>query len=172
MREINEVWRPIEGFECLYEVSNLGRVKSLKFGKERILKPRNICTNHLQVLIYKNGVKKPFLVHRLVAQAFLPNPKNLPYINHIDENPLNNRVTNLEWCTHMYNIRYSKAKSINQYSLDGEYIKTWDCLREIEYQLGFTCQSVFYCCKGKTKQSHGFKWYYLDDPLQPEPPLF
>lgn len=117
-----EIWKDISGFEGLYQVSNLGRVKSLpkyfysrgypQLRKERILNPR--CTGK-----YRNYLAVKFIdghqykVHRLVAQAFIPNPNNLPLINHKDENPLNNRVENLEWCTNAYNVKYS-AKPLSE----------------------------------------------------------
>ena len=92
----------------LYQVSNLGRVRSLgndKTRKERILKPKINNKGYLQVILCKNGKVKTFLVHRLVATAFIPNPDNLPVVNHRDENPLNNCVDNLEWCTQKYNVQ-------------------------------------------------------------------
>ena len=103
---MTEQWRPIEGYEGLYEVSNLGRVKSLKCGRERILKPQMKKKGYLQVGLRKEGKYKMFKVHRLVAQAFIPNPEGLPQINHKDENPSNNRVENLEWCDSKYNNNY------------------------------------------------------------------
>lgn len=103
---MDEVFRPVEGYEGLYEVSNLGRVKSLKWGKERILKPGMDGCGYLKANLYKEGKIKHFMVHRLVAQAFIPNPEGLPQINHKDEDKTNNRVDNLEWCTAKYNSNY------------------------------------------------------------------
>lgn len=102
--ENEEVFKPIEGFED-YEISNYGRVKSLK--SKRILKPSN--TNmYSKVSLWKNGKGYFKLVHRLVARAFIPNQNNLPNINHKDENPQNNKAENLEWCTQKYNNNYGR----------------------------------------------------------------
>ena len=97
-----EIWCPIKGYENIYEVSDKGRVKSLKFGKERILKLGITTDGYLMVKLLKNGEKKNLLVHRLVAQTFIPNPDNLPEVNHKDENKENNSVQNLEWCDRKY----------------------------------------------------------------------
>lgn len=101
-----EIWKPVEGFEGLYEVSNLGRVKSLWFGKEKILKPAKNGSDYLLVDLYKNGKGKNFLVHRLVATAFIPNPEGFKQINHRDEVKTNNCVENIEWCDAKYNNNY------------------------------------------------------------------
>ena len=115
---MQEIWKDIEGYEGLYQVSNKGRVKSLK---------RKICSNsnhkyntlsekllklsgggkYIQVILCKDGKTSAKLVHRLVAQAFIPNPNNLPCVNHKDENKKNNDVRNLEWCTYKYNNEYN-----------------------------------------------------------------
>ncbi len=105
-----EEWRTIEGYEDKYEVSNLGRVRSLhSYGGNtcRVMKPGKRTDGYLHVRLSKNGVVKQFLVHRLVAKAFIPNPNNLEMVNHKDENKVNNCVENLEWCTRSYNQIYS-----------------------------------------------------------------
>ena len=101
-----EYWKPVVGYEGLYEVSNLGRVKSLKFGKERILKPQKDTSGYLCVTLCKNNNQCQFKVHRLVAEAFIPNPNNLPQTNHKDECKTNNIASNLEWCDRKYNVNY------------------------------------------------------------------
>ena len=116
----NEIWRDIEGYEGSYQVSNLGRVKSLfreagtvnkKYTcKEKILKPRRQKRDYYAVMLWKDGKSRQFRVHRLVAQAFIPNPDNLPVINHKDENPSNNEADNLEWCTVKYNSYYGTCR--------------------------------------------------------------
>ena len=104
---IIEKWKPIDGFEGLYEISNLGRVKSLNYGKEKILKPQNNGKGgYLYVELWKNGKGKKFRVHRLVASAFLPNPEGFEQVNHINEDKTNNIVSNLEFCDAKYNNNY------------------------------------------------------------------
>lgn len=130
---MEEVWKDVVGYEGLYQVSNLGRVKSLsrlvdkgKYGtiytKERILKNQKVNVNYLFVILSKDGKHKNMTVHRLMAKAFLPNPENLSDVNHKDENPSNNFIyvnedgsvdyekSNLEWCTHKYNCNYGTSK--------------------------------------------------------------
>lgn len=176
-----EEWRDIKGYEGLYQVSNYGRVKSLDYnhtGEERILKPVRLAMKsgnaYYQVHLCKDGKTNSKRVHRLVAQAFIPNPNGLPDINHKDENGLNNRVDNLEWCTHKYNCNYGtrngriKQKMINgktskpvyQYSIDGKLIKEWTSLNEIERQTGYSCAHICKCCSGERKTAYGYKWSY------------
>ncbi len=118
---MKEIWKPILGFEGFYEVSNLGRIRSVDrvvtysngqkhLHKGCLLKPGVIQNNYLQVALCKDGVTKHFMVHRLVAETFLLNQDNLPQINHKDENPLNNIADNLEWCSSSYNINYGSRK--------------------------------------------------------------
>lgn len=105
-----EIWKDIDGYEGLYQVSNLGNVKSLtnrsNHKEEKILK-LNTNGKYYLVNICKNTKKKTLLIHRLVAKAFIDNPNNLPQINHINGNKLDNRVENLEWCTCRENIIHS-----------------------------------------------------------------
>ena len=114
---MTEEWRPIEGYEGLYEISSYGRVRSLdkyvksksesyRLHKGKVLSPEKNTRGYLSVVLSYNGKHKTITVHRLVAQAFLPNPDNLPEINHKDEDKTNNNVTNLEWCDHKYNVNY------------------------------------------------------------------
>ena len=104
-----EEWRDIRGYEGKYQVSNLGRVKSLKDThgnyREKILKPRN-SHEYLSVVLCKNSKSKTYTIHRLVAMHFIENPNNYPEVNHKDENKQNNRVENLEWCDRKYNCNY------------------------------------------------------------------
>jgi hypothetical protein len=107
----NEIWKPVVGYEGLYEVSNFGRVKSIHryhCNNEIIMKTSyRVRGGYECVILCKNNKKKSKRVHRLVAEAFIPNPSGLPIINHKDENPRNNRVSNLEWCDYQYNYYYT-----------------------------------------------------------------
>ena len=103
-----EVWKDIKGYENKYQVSNTGKIKALNYrntGKEREISMKN-NKGYYEVALWKDSKRKMFLVHRLVAQMFIPNPDNLPQVNHIDENKTNNCVDNLEWCTQLYNNLY------------------------------------------------------------------
>lgn len=101
-----EIWRDVPNYEGLYKVSNLGNVKSLNYGKKHILKPAKNNKGYLLVTLCKNGKPKKYLVHRLVALTFLPNPLCLKEINHINEDKTDNRLENLEWCDRKYNNTY------------------------------------------------------------------
>lgn len=120
-----EEWKEVPGYEGLYEVSNTGNVRSLI--KNKIIKGFiNRCGYRL-VGLTKNGIFKRFQVHRLVAQAFIPNPDNLPQINHKDENPSNNMVDNLEWCDATYNINYgARTDRVKKTQIENGYWLGWD----------------------------------------------
>ena len=99
-----EEWKNIIGYEGLYEVSNMGNVRNVR--RNTLLRFSKNNYGYIQVYLYKNGIRNGFKVHRLVAQAFIPNPDNLPQVNHKDEDKTNNSVENLEWCDHKYNVNY------------------------------------------------------------------
>lgn len=171
---ISEIWLPIAGYEGIYEVSDLGRVRSLKFGKSKILIPGKTGCGYLFVILCKDSKGKCMTVHRLVASAFIPNPLNLPQVNHIDENKLNNNVTNLEWCTASYNNNYgtrirrlaeaiAKALSKPVQQLDkatGELLATFPSTVEAERITGIARSSICKCCLRKRKSAGGFIWKY------------
>lgn len=158
-----EIWKPIAWFPN-YQVSNKGRVKNIETG--RVLKNGSTPQGYAIVGLYNgDGKPKKITVHRLVAQAFLSNPDNLPHINHIDEDKTNNDVTNLEWCTASENRVHSNHQyscKINQLSLDGKFIKEWESAHEIQRELGFAHNYIIAVCKNKFKQAYGFKWRYAD----------
>ena len=168
---MKEVWREIKGYEGLYEVSNLGRIKSLNYrktGKEWFLKPILSNNNYFHVNLYKNGKRKPFLIHRLVAEAFLDNPDNLPCINHKDEVKTNNSVDNLEFCSIQYNMTYNDLhlrraekckKKVGCYQ-NNKLIKIYNAITDVDKD-GFHYQCVIKCCKRKRNHHHGFQWKYL-----------
>jgi len=103
----NEEWRDVLGYEGLYKVSNLGRVKSFFKGIEKFRKPVLARPGYFSVVLYKNNIPQSARIHVLVAQAFIPNPENKAYVNHIDGNKLNNRADNLEWVTPSENLRHA-----------------------------------------------------------------
>lgn len=176
----NEIWKDIKGFEGLYQVSNLGNVKSLEFNnrttnhqkREKLLKSFGNKLGYQRVVLYKNKTKKQILVHRLVAEVFIPNPNNLPQVNHKDENPANNCIDNLEWCSHKYNCNYGNfkekvskgiKKSVIQFTKDFQYLRTWEGMIDVERQLGISCSLISMCCKGKLKTAGGYRWQYQQE---------
>jgi len=179
----NEIWRDIKGYEYLYQVSNLGRVKSVSRKvsrgnsfytvKEKILNYGVDRLGYTRVVLSNKCNCRTFLVHRLVAEAFIPNPNNLPYINHKDENPSNNCIDNLEWCTQKYNVNYgttqqrhsiTNGKSINQYDLQGNFINNWQSASHASRALGINRSNIWRCCNGYTKKMNykGYKWEYAE----------
>lgn len=175
---MEEIWKDVVGFEGLYMVSNYGRVKSLNYnhtGEERILKQGKGGKNvYYKVKLCKDSERHDCFVHRLVAQAFIPNTDNLPQVNHKDENGFNNHVDNLEWCTQSYNYNYGtriqriaekRSKSVFQYSTDDKLIKEWPSTMEIQRQTGYSFSHIAKCCRGEQKTSYGFIWRYKE----PEP---
>ncbi len=186
-----EMWRRIKGFENLYTISNYGRVFSFRkrvghTNKEQppmIIKLFKNVHGYYYVNLHNNGTCKTKTIHRLVAEAFIPNPKNYSDVNHIDETHTNNNVDNLMWCTHKYNQNYGTikermkrkmtnhpvfSKEIAQYDLDGNFIKTFPSVREIKRELklkGF--KSIYDACFeiNNTHTSHGFQWRYVQDGL-------
>lgn len=167
---MQEMWKPVVGYENLYEVSNLGNVRNVnkKWTKKPRLLKQHIHNEYMIVVLYKDSKAKNKRVHRLVAEAFIPNSNNYQYINHKDENPKNNVVDNLEWCTMTYNNTYGHrlekiCKKINQYDLQGNFIKTWNSFMEIQRELGFSNSSIVCCCKGRVKKSNGYIWKYAEE---------
>jgi hypothetical protein len=123
----------------------------------------------LEVLFLRGerGNKKEMLVHRLVAKAFIPNPLNLNYVNHKDENKLNNNVENLEWCTAKYNTSYGKGalarnQRVIQYDLQGNAIKIWESIKEASSSLGICYQSISAYCRNTKKTAGGYAWTYAN----------
>ena len=165
-----EIWKDIEGYEGYYQVSNLGRVKSL-YGNGKILS-QSIEKNYYKVRLCKNGVTKCFSVHRLVAFAFIENTnkENFTMVNHKDENKLNNYVENLEWCDCKYNLNYgtskekiskSLSKKVYQYDLNKNFIKEWKSAREIKKELNYDNSHIAKCCNNKIDKAYGFIWSYI-----------
>ena len=159
-----EIWKPIEGFEGLYEISNIGRVKSIgtyNTCKRGIMNPMIDSDGYLHVRLYNNSVSKDIAIHRLVAIAFIPNPNNYRYVNHKDENTKNNKVSNLEWCTNSYNLIYSKGKKVAQYTKEGEFIKEFNCIADASRECNIPTTNISKCCKGKRYSAGNFIWRYV-----------
>lgn len=164
---MEEFWKDIEGYEGLYQVSNLGRVRSLR--RNIIMKNQIARNGYVRVLLRNNNIPKLYFVHRLVANAFISNPDNLPQVNHKDENKANNCASNLEWCTPKYNYNYgtvnkrrarSLSKKVLQFKPDGTFIKEWESIIDIQRNLGFYQSNISRCCRNIRKSAHGYIWKY------------
>ena len=177
-----EIWKDISGYEGLYQVSNLGRVKSLEnrsnHKKEKIL-ASHIRNQYYGVTLYKDSHYKNYTIHRLVAEAFIPNPDNLPEVNHKDENKLNNYVDNLEWCNKKYNINYGhgavnrqiqnreRGLSMGKKVLCVETGVIYSSIIEAYRQTGIGQKEIINVCKGKPhyKTAGGYHWKYVDEEV-------
>ena len=192
---MKEIWKDVEGYEGLYQVSNLGNVKSLSFGARNIrksnvhkllkLSPTN-C-GYYKVQLYKNGKAKMMYVHRLVATAFIPNPEEKPQINHIDGNKANNASFNLEWASCSENQRHAistglrepspmlgrtgadnpNSKAILQYDLSGNFIREWTGIAEAARALNVHSSSISSCLCGINKTSCNSIWRYKQSDTYP-----
>ena len=177
---MEEIWKPINGYEGLYEVSNLGRVKSLSklcgrsSRKDKLLKPCKNKGGYLSVILWKDGKIKKFLIHRLVAIAFLENSNNKPCINHIDCNPSNNCIDNLEWCTYSENTQYAyklgrmnRRKTpiiaINLTTKEEIYLNSQ---QEAARQLNLYEPNINNVLKGKCKRAGNYTFKYIDEKQQ------
>ena len=186
---MKEIFKDIEGYEGRYKVSNYGRVFSSNYNKTGAQKEMSLtkCNGYFAVTLSLNGKHKLKKVHRLVAEAFLPNPNEHPVINHKDENTFNNHVfinidgsvdpdkSNLEWCSLSHNYHWGtspqkvKNKLTNRgdlslpvlmFDMNGQYICEYPSLMEIKRQRGFEPSLVSKCCNGVFKQCYGYKWKY------------
>ena len=175
-----EIWKDIEGLEGLYQVSNLGNVRSLNFRQSGMPHNLSLRIRKRDGYVTVNLRNKTRIVHRLVAQAFIPNPKDLPQVNHKDEDKTNNCVNNLEWCTCKENIRYSvelhpKRKSyyrkprkwfkrVRQIDIkSGDIIQEYSCFQEIgQKRNNPNTSGIINCCLGKQKTAYGYKWEFCE----------
>lgn len=166
-------WKPVEGYETLYQVSDTGLVMSMPrrgtYSKPHLMQ---ICMDdhgYPHVGLTKNGKNHPVRIHRLVANAFLPNPHGFREINHIDEDKMNNNVNNLEWCDRAYNVNYGNRtaktrKPVIQMSLDGVVIAEFEGVRAAAKTIGpNTAGRISNVCLGKRKSAYGYKWRYKED---------
>ena len=175
---MNEIWKDIDGYEGLYEVSNLGRIKSLRDkngNREKILKTIKDKDGYLKINLWKEDKMKTFRVHRLVATAFISNPNNLPTVNHIDENKENNVADNLEWMNLSQQQRHGTcqqrrvekltngvlSKQVYQYTKDEKLVAIWKSVNECKRN-GFCKSHISACCNGKLKSHKGYIWSYTE----------
>lgn len=187
---VAETWRPVKGFEGIYEVSDLARVRSLPYEETRCSTAGKVYTikhpakirklqmglnGYYALLLKKDGKYYPASVHRLVAEAFVPNPDNLPEVNHKDECKTNNLPSNLEWCDHAYNqkqgtiserISASKQKrQIEQLTLDGQHVAYFDSAYDAAKVFGSTKANICCVLKGRSKTAYGYLWRFVDEPI-------
>lgn len=189
---MKEIWKDIDGYEGYYQVSSKGNVrsvdrtiqsidgirKSMNYSfKGRVLKQGNKNNSkfpYKSVVLHKGGISKSFRVHRLVANAFIPNPDNLPEVNHKDENPSNNNVENLEWCTPKYNVNYGTATKRRADSTRNNAYnqKPVICIDtgvwypnsyEAQRKTGIRQNSIKENCKGHYKSAGGYRWKWADE---------
>lgn len=181
-----EIWKGVKGFGNFYEVSNLGRVRS----KERITKIQPYCHivrksrilkaqfngSYYRVVISFNGKCRQVLIHRLVAETFIPNPNNLPEVNHKDEDKSNNKASNLEWCSRLYNMAYgtksarqslfmtlTKGVPVSQYTLDGVFVANYATIEQARKKNNISRGGIKCTCDGKQKSAGGYLWRYINE---------
>ena len=180
---MKEEWKEIPGYEGLYEASSLGRIRSMdktiktynggsyiRAGMEK--KPCVNKSGYFRLNLCKDGISKSCLVHRLVAKAFIPNGSNLPEVNHINENKLDNRIENLEWCSYQYNMNWgyhnenvgrTNGKPVVQFTIEETKVKEYYSSYEASRMTGITEQSINLCCLGRRQHAGGFRWKYAND---------
>ena len=174
-----EEWRDVENYEGKYQISNLGRLRSFARSVEPLIfAPHYDKDGYIMYGLRRNGKIYTKKAHRLVASAFIPNKDNLPQINHIDEDKTNNRVSNLEWCSHLYNSRYGTKiprlsfyamyqghclRKVRQYTKDGLFVKEHISSRMAERETNIKHQNIIETCRGGQRQSGGYLWCYADD---------
>lgn len=184
-----EIWKDIEGYEGLYQVSNRGRVKSLSrkvtnamFSiNEHFVKVVDNGHGYKSVSLWKDNKGKHFYVHRLVALAFVPNSNGYKYINHKDEDKSNNDVSNLEWCTAKYNCNYGNHtkklkksyilngnnRPIDVYDMKDTFLKTFDCSNDVCRELNIERRALYSVCQGVVKSSKGYRFAFHGEELKP-----
>lgn len=168
---LDEIWQSVDGYEGLYLVSTYGRVLSAPRNgakKEWHFLAPHYVQGYIQYELSKNNQSKEYKAHRLVAQAFLPNPEKKREVNHIDGDKHNNHLDNLEWVTTSENqlhARYTLSKgikSVKQLSKDGKLIKVWQSIKDASISLGIDAPSISNASRGKRLSAGGYKWQPLE----------
>ena len=150
--------KDIKGYEGLYAITPEGEVWSYK--RKMFLVLIADKKGYLRVNLCKDGKVKKYKIHRLVAEAYIPNPDNLPQVDHIDNDKTHNYVNNLQWITNRDNSRKSNNKPILQYDLDGNFVREWECA----YDVGkVAVKNINHCLKGRTKSAYGYIWKYKEE---------
>lgn len=183
---MTEIWKDVVGFEGFYQVSNLGRVKSIgrydsrgRFWGEQLKKTKPNNRGYIQISFHKHGKEYYKLLHRVVAEAFIPNSDNLPQVNHIDEDKNNNAVENLEWCTNLYNRHYGdgyqrsvqnhdyesmgkrQRKAVASLDENGNILDVYDWGKEAADKIGTTSSAIQKACR-EGRRAKGLRWKYLE----------
>lgn len=176
------IWKDVKGYENLYEVSENGDVRNKK--NLVIISVAKCNSGYLKVHLYKNNKCTNKYVHRLVAEAFIPNPNKYRCVNHIDGDKLNNDKSNLVWCTHSDNNRHAyverlktvsdkmktamkangakRRKAVVQCDMDGAVIREWDSITQVHNVLGISQSNISRCCRGIQESANSFKWYFKE----------
>lgn len=163
---LEEIWADLPGYEGLYRISNLGEIVSTpRKGTNGGTKQYRIThKGYAEVTLCKDGKQRTEKVHRLVALTFIPNPNNLPEVNHRDENKLNNRVDNLEWCTTQYNLNYgTRTVKSGRPVQCVETGKIYPGSAWAARELGFDQSTITKCCKNPNRATCGYHWKYVED---------
>ena len=161
---MKEIWKDIKGYEGLYQISNFGNIKSLRTNK--LVKAFKNTKGYCQVSLWNNNVKKMFVVHRLVAQEFIPNPNNLLQVNHKDEDKKNNNVDNLEWCSVKYNCNYGTRNiRLSSPVICVELNKRFNSINDASNELNIQQAHISGCCAKRKhyKTAGGFHWQYVEE---------
>ena len=149
--------KDIKGYEGLYAITSCGKVWSYR--RQKFLTPIKIANGYYQVSLCVNGKKKNYLIHRLVGEAYLPNPNNLPEINHIDRIPSHNFLRNLEWCDRKYNVQYSKGKKVRCVETGNIY----NSIREAGEEIGIHYTGIKDTINGRQKTAGGYHWEVVEE---------